>query len=83
MLMYIDVCEARGEGEKRKGLHAAMGAAVQPKPVFMNASQKEGNGGKRVSFAPELAMDGVDDDDTNDSTRFSTARVTHLLLLVC
>ena len=55
MLMDIDVCEARGEGEKRKGLHAAMGAAVQPKPVFMNASQKEGNGGKRVSFAPELA----------------------------
>lgn len=76
MLMDIDVCEARGEGEKRKGLHAAMGAAVQPKPVFANAAQKEGNGRKRVSFAPELAMDGVDDDDTSDSTCVSTARVT-------
>ena len=78
MMVEIDTRAAQGEGEKRKGLHAVMGAATQPKPVFANAAERAAKtpGRKRVSFAPELAMDGVDDDDANDSSQPLAARVT-------
>lgn len=63
IIIDVDTREARGEGERRKGLHAVMGAAAQPKPSFTATRRLDATAAtsKRVSFVPELAMDGVDD----------------------